>query len=80
MDLTNSKQPRTLAHTQQHKLQTIFTDLEASKLHFQQRAPYIARKNQPRTKAREDLPFQQRFRMTYKELLSMPEMEDKSRF
>ena len=44
------------------------------------RAPYIARKNQPRTKKKEDMPFQPRFQMTYKELLSMSRMANKLRF
>ena len=46
----------------------------------ERRASYIARKNQPRTKAKEDLPFRPRFRITYKELLSIPGMADKLRF
>jgi len=43
-------------------------------------APYIAKKNQPKTKTREDLPFQPKFWMTYKKLLGMPGMADKLRF
>ena len=44
------------------------------------RAPYTTRKNQPRTKTRDDLPFRPKFRMTYKELLGMLEMAEKLRF
>jgi len=42
--------------------------------------PYASRKSQPRTKARDDLPFRPKFRMTYKDLLGMPGMADKLRF
>ena len=44
------------------------------------RAPYVPRKSQPRSKAKDDLPLRPKFRMTYKELLAMPGMADKLRF
>ena len=44
------------------------------------RAPYTPRKSQPRTKARDGLPFQPKFKMTYKELLAISGMADKIRF
>jgi len=44
------------------------------------RTPYAPRKSQPRTKARDDLPFRPKFRMAYKELLAMLRMADKLRF
>jgi len=45
-----------------------------------QRAPYAPRKNQPRRKARDDMPFRPTFRMTYKEMLGMPGMAKKLMF
>jgi len=44
------------------------------------RAPYALRKNQTRSKAKDDLPFQPKFKMSYKELLAMPSMADHLRF
>jgi len=44
------------------------------------RAPYTVRKNHPKTKQKENLPFRPKFRMTYKDLLSMPGMVDKLMF
>jgi len=44
------------------------------------RAPYAPKKGQTMTKARDDLPFRPKFKMTYKELLAMPGMIDKLRF
>jgi len=44
-------------------------EVVAKKRSDARRAPYTARKNQPKTKAREDLPFRPKFQMTYKELL-----------
>jgi len=44
------------------------------------RAPYTPRKSQPRLKAKDDLPFPPKFRMTYKELLAMLGMTNKLRF
>jgi len=40
MNFTNSKIPRTKPQTQQHRHQAIFTNLEASKLHFQHGGPF----------------------------------------
>ena len=44
------------------------------------RTPFAPRKNQPRTKVRDDLPFRPKFQVTYKELLGMPGMAEKMRF
>jgi len=44
------------------------------------RAPYAPRKSQPGSKAKDDLPFRPKFRMTYKELLAMSGMADNPRF
>jgi len=44
------------------------------------RAPYLARKNVPKAKAREDLEFRPKFEMTYKELLSIPGVVEKLKF
>jgi len=44
------------------------------------RAPYSPRKNQPKRKAKDNLPFWPKFRNTYKELLGMPGMAEKLRF
>jgi len=44
------------------------------------RAPYAPRKNQTRSKAKDDLPFRPKFKMSYKELLAMLGMADQLRF
>ena len=44
------------------------------------RAPYAPRKNQTRLRAKDELPFRPKFKMSYKELMAMPGMEDQLRF
>jgi len=44
------------------------------------RTPYSDRKNTPKAKTREDLAFRSKFRMSYKELLSMPGVMEKLKF
>ena len=43
-------------------------------------APYALRKSQPKSKAKDDLPFRPKFRMNYRELLAILGMADKMRF
>jgi len=43
-------------------------------------APYACRKNEPKTKAREELEFRPKFRVSYKELLGMPGVVNKMKF
>jgi len=39
--------------------------------------PYVAKRNEPKTKAKEELATRSKFRVSYKELLSMPRIADK---
>jgi len=41
---------------------------------------YVAKRNEPKTKAREELVTRPQFRVSYKELLSMPGVVDKLKF
>ena len=44
------------------------------------RAPYAPRKNQARSKVKDNLSFLPKFRMSYMELLAMPGMAEQLRF
>jgi len=42
--------------------------------------PYVAKRNEPKMKARKESVTRPQFRVSYKELLSMPEVMDKLKF
>ena len=42
--------------------------------------PYVAKRNEPKTKAREESVTRPQFRVSYKELLSMPRVVDQLKF
>lgn len=43
------------------------------------RMPYESKKNQPKSRSKDDLPFRPRFKLSYKELLVLPGIQEKLR-
>jgi len=46
----------------------------------QRYVPYVAKKDEPKAKAREETTIIPKFRVSYRELIGMPEVSDKLKF
>jgi len=69
---TGEAKPKESGQAQPMRVHETMTE----KRSYTRRAPYAPRKNQTRSRAKDDLPFRPMFKKPYKELLAMPGMAD----